>query len=69
MKQYIDNLIANPTPLLRDLNPNLILDLIICIKDNVSLNSWLEDVSDEPEAYPYTYDDLRYFLSLLDPKP
>ena len=50
---------------LRDVNAEILRDYLICLKDGVDLQSWLEDVQDEPDAYPYSADDLTTFLSLI----
>jgi len=40
----------------------LVIDLLICLKDKVSINNWIEDTQDEPTAYSYTTDELKTFL-------
>ena len=46
---------------------HVVTDLIICFKDKIALTSWLEDIRDDPDAYPdYTYDEVQtFFLCLL----
>ena len=53
------------TAKLRDANAEILRDYLICLKDGVALQSWLEDVQDEPDAYSYSADDLTTFLFLI----
>ena len=50
------------TPALRDVNPEILRDYLICLKDGVALQSWSEDIQEEPDVYPYSADDLETFL-------
>lgn len=43
-------------------------DLKKCLADGVKLTNWLEDIRDEPDAYPYSADDLETFLFSLKTK-
>jgi hypothetical protein len=51
-----------PTLSLREIKGEIIKDYIICINDNVTLENWLQDLNDEPDAYSYTSDELEEFI-------
>lgn len=51
---------------------HIFIDLLIWAKywDSTTLNSWVEDTKDEPEAYDYTTEELKSFIFALTlPKP
>lgn len=44
------------------------IDFQKCLTDNIPTSQWLEDIQEEPEAYPdYTADDLEVFLFTKNP--
>jgi hypothetical protein len=63
MEFNLNNLsILTVKELREDNTKELVADLLMCLKDKVSINSWIEDTQDEPTAYPYTTDELKTFL-------
>jgi hypothetical protein len=43
----------------------MIQDHEICIKDGVAISSWIEDVREAPEDYPYNEYELKGFLDRI----
>lgn len=63
----LNKLLQLPTETLREpKTQSMVSDLIICLRDGVSITSWLEDCSEDPDAYPYTPDDLETFLFTIN---
>ena len=67
-KQVISNILNLETKTLREHNnQHIIVDLLICIKDDTNIGSWVEDIYEAEDGdYPYTADEAKQLLTELN---
>lgn len=54
MEHTIENLLKAKTETLRDINGEIIKDILIALKDKIALHSVSEDIREAPEDYSYS---------------